>query len=322
MVSHAQIARNRLYSLFLGFFSHLTADLLYYSANMSTPSPHTSMMQKVLRPLVRLLLRNGVAYADFSAVARRIFVEVASEDFGLPGRKQSVSRVSVLTGVNRKEVKRLLEEPVEKEPAGKENNRAARVVSAWMRDSDFRTTAGKPRVLGWGDPQAAGSFEDLVKRYSGDMTARAILDELLRVGSVSINDKKSKVTLVSNGYVPAGSDEELLRLSGNSINDMLNTIDHNFSKEAEVTRLQLSVAYDDVPANGVELFRERSNEKSLELLKDLDQFLAKQDRTVNPSVKGEGRYRTGVGIYYFEEPVVEPEDAELPVKDKAKDDAK
>jgi len=55
------------------------------------------------------------------------------------------------------------------------------------------------------------------------------------------------VTLVSNGYVPAGSDEELLRLSGDSINDMLSTIDHNFSEKTEDTRLQLSVAYDDVP---------------------------------------------------------------------------
>lgn len=288
---------------------------------MSEPSHHTSMMKKVLRPLVRLLLRNGVAYADFSAVARRVFVEVASEDFGLPGRKQSVSRVSVLTGVNRKEVKRLLEDPEEKESVQKENNRAARVVSAWMRDEDFRTKAGKPKVLGWGDPQAEGSFEDLVKRYSGDMTARAILDELLRVGSISINDNKSKVTLVSNGYVPAGSDEELLRLSGDSINDMLSTIDHNFSEKTEDTRLQLSVAYDDVPAGGVELFRKLSKEKSLDLLNDLDQFLANQDRSVNPIVKGEGRYRTGLGIYYFEEPVVEPGSAEHPAKDKASDEA-
>jgi len=286
---------------------------------MSDSSAISSMMKKVLHPLVRLLLRNGVAYADFSTVARRVFVEVASEDFGLPGRKQSVSRVSVLTGVNRKEVKRLLEEPEENGSTKKENNRAARVVSGWMRDADFCNDAGKPEVLSWGEPLAEGSFEDLVKRYSGDMTARAILDELLRVGSVSIDDKKSKVTLVSNGYIPAGSDDELLRLSGNSINDMLGTIDHNFSKEAEITRLQLSVAYDDVPANGVELFRELSNEKSLELLNNLDQFLATHDRSVNPAVKGEGRYRTGLGIYYFEEPVVE---TEHPAKDETSNNAK
>jgi len=272
-------------------------------AGMSQPSAITVMMKRILRPLVRLLLRNGVAFADFSAVARRIFVDVASEDFGLPGRKQSVSRISILTGVNRKEVKRLLEESSTDEPEPKENNRAARVVSGWMRDDDFRLKSGKTKTLSWGDPESEGSFEELVKRYSGDMTARAILDELLRVGAVDFNKEKTTVTLTSNGYIPSASNDELIRLSGNSLNDLLNTIDHNFTTETEATRLQLSVAYDDVPRNGVDLFRNLSNEKSLELLNYLDEFLATQDRSVNPSAKGEGRYRTGLGIYYFEEPV-------------------
>ena len=277
-------------------------------------------MKKVLRPLVRLLLRNGVAYADFSNIARQIFVEVASEDFGLPGRKQSVSRISILTGVNRKEVKRLLEEPDQtgNETEKPENNRAARVVSGWMRDKDFRLKSGKPKTLNWGDSTEQGGFEDLVKRYSGDMTARAILDELVRVGSVDFNKEKSVVTLTSNGYVPAASDEELMRLSGDNINDLLNTIDHNFTIKTEASRLQLSVAYDDVPENGVELFRNLSNEKSLELLNYLDQFLATQDRSVNPSVKGEGRYRTGLGIYYFEEPVDAQHDDGKPDNAKTK----
>jgi len=162
---------------------------------------------------VRLLLRNGVAYADFSDVARRVFVEVASDDFGLPGRKQSVSRVSVLTGVNRKEVKRLLEEPEQNEAITKDNNRAARVVSGWMRDKDFQSGKGKsakPKKLDWGN-SLDGGFEDLVKRYSGDMTARAILDELLRVGAVALDKKKTTVTLLANGYVPSGNNEELRR---------------------------------------------------------------------------------------------------------------
>ena len=196
---------------------------------MSDNSATTSMLKKALRPLVRVLLRNGVAYADFCEVARRLFVEVANDDFGLPGRKQSVSRISVLTGINRKEVKRQLDEPKEATPKKKENNRAARVISGWLRDDDFRNSKGKPKVLEWGDSSVKGGFEDLVKRYSGDMTARAILDELIRVGTVSFDKEKSRIKLLSNGYVPAGSNDELLRLSGESVGDLLNTIDHNFS---------------------------------------------------------------------------------------------
>lgn len=260
----------------------------------------TEALRKILRPLVRLLLRNGVAYADFTTLVRQTFVDVASEDFDLPGRKQSVSRISVLTGINRKEVKRLLEEPRDVRPAT-EHNRAARVVSGWIRDDQFQNNNGQPAVLSWGDLASDNSFEKLVKKYSGDMPARSVLDELIRVGAVTMIDSH-KIQLGATGYVPAASNEELLRLSGEGAADLLNTIDYNLSdKKKSHSRLQLSVAYDDVPANGVELFRNLSQEKSLELLKHLDGFLATLDRSENPTVEGEGRYRTGIGIYYFEE---------------------
>jgi len=215
---------------------------------------------KIMRPLVRVMLRNGLAFADFAALVKGIFVEVASEDFDLPGKKQSVSRISVITGINRKEVKRLMELPPDS-PDVDNNNRAARVVSGWMRDSAFTDTRGKP-----------------------------------------VND--GTVMLTSTGYVPSTSNDEMLRLAAEGASDLLNTVDYNLQGDNEVSRLQLSVAYDDIPDDGVELFRNLSREKSIELLTSLDQFLATQDRSVNPSIEGEGRYRTGIGIYYFEEEVV------------------
>lgn len=266
-----------------------------------TSAPNKTLfnaIRSILRPLVRLLLRNGVAYADFAALAREIFVDVAGEDFDIPGRKQSVSRISVLTGINRKEVKRLQETPADTPPRH-EHNRAARVVSGWMRDDKFTDQQGKPKALHWGDG-STGGFEELVKLYSGDMPARSVLDELIRVGAASL-DKNNEVRLSSAGYVPTASNEELLQYSSMSVTDLLNTIEHNLSDTKTRTRLQLSVAYDDVPANGVEMFRNLSKEKSHELLTSLDAFLATQDRSVNPKAEGEGRYRTGLGIYYFEE---------------------
>ena len=131
------------------------------------------------------------------------------------------------------------------------------------------------------------------------MPARSILDELVRVGAAAVND--GIVKLNSTGYVPTTSNDEMLRLSAEGASDLLNTVDHNLQVDQAVSRLQLSVAYDDVPAEGVELFRKLSREKSLEVLTSLDQFLATQDRSVNPSIEGIGRYRTGLGIYYFEE---------------------
>ncbi len=280
-----------------------TCSVTISTMTSSRPSALNSAVCRLLRPLVRLLLRNGMAYADFTALVRKTYVEVAADDFELPGRKQSVSRVSVLTGINRKEVKRILSEPSDITPP--ENNRAARVISGWMRDDEFTDASGQPRSLSWGDNSSEATFEALVKKFSGDMTARSVLDELRRVGAVSFKD--NIVSLTATGYVPSTSNEELLRLSGIGIADLLDTIDHNLSTENSATRLQLTVAYDDVPKDGVELFRNLSKEKSIELLNYLDSFLATQDRSVNPSVSGDGKYRTGLGIYYFEEAL--PNDA-------------
>ena len=66
-------------------------------------------LHTMLRPLVRILLRNGIAYGSFAELAKKTYVEVAFEDFAPEGKKQTVSRVSALTGLTRKEVKRLLE---------------------------------------------------------------------------------------------------------------------------------------------------------------------------------------------------------------------
>ncbi|MEM7257142.1 MAG: DUF6502 family protein [Pseudomonadota bacterium] len=265
----------------------------------NTSNALDTAIRRLLRPLIRLLLRNGMAYADFTSLLRREFVEVAAEDFTLPGRKQSVSRVSVITGINRKEVKRILDNP--DELASAENNRAARVISGWMRDDEFTDSNDAPRPLSWGVAESSYRFENLVKKHSGDMPARSVLDELVRVGAVTLDE--DTVTLTATGYIPAASNEELLHLSGVAIADLINTIDYNLDSVNPQTRLQLSVAYDNVSQQGVELFRNLSKEKSIELLNYLDSFLVTQDRSANPSIEGEGRFRTGLGLYYFEESV-------------------
>jgi len=234
----------------------------------------------------------------FAALVKSVFVDVACDEFDLPGKKQSVSRISVLTGINRKEVKRLLELPEHNHEVDN-NNRAARVVSGWMRDSKFTSANGSPARLPLVATDDQPGFETLVKTYSGDMPVRSILDELVRVGAATVDD--GWVQLTSTGYVPSTSNDELLRLSAEGVSDLLKTVDYNLKGDQPVSRLQLSLAYDDVSADGVELFRQLSREKSLQLLTDLDQFLANQDRSVNSSIVGDGRYRTGLGIYYFEE---------------------
>ena len=95
----------------------------------------TAAIERVLRPLFRILLRNNMSFKAFLDIAKRAYVEVADSEFGIPGKKQSVSRVALLSGLTRKEVQRLLDAPgTDDAETGERYNRAARVVAGWVRD--------------------------------------------------------------------------------------------------------------------------------------------------------------------------------------------
>ena len=114
---------------------------------------------RLMKPLVRILLRNGVPVDVFEDVARRAYVVVADEDFTLEGRKQSVSRIGVLTGLNRKEVARLRKLGDRGAIVDmQQHNRAERVLTAWLREPEFVDERGDPKVLPFdGEPAAQTS---------------------------------------------------------------------------------------------------------------------------------------------------------------------
>ena len=263
---------------------------------MSDVLQHT--IKRMLRPLVRLLLRHGVAHATLTNWLKQLYIDTAATDFTLPGRKQSISRIATLTGINRKEVKRIMDQPPGDDNHHVRHNRAARVIHGWLADPEFVTSGGEPRKLELNS--GTGDFATLVKRHSGDIPVRAILDELLRAGIVK-QTRENKLALVQQAYIPCQSDEDMLFLAGDSVHDLLETIDHNLAAAGKHSRLQLSVAYDNLPKEAVASFRQLSRDQATALLIEMDKFLSQQDRDRNPDVQGSGRYRAGLGIYYFEE---------------------
>jgi len=260
---------------------------------------------RLIRPLVRILLRNGVSYSSFADLAKWVYVDVAMREFGVEGRKQSISRVSIITGLSRKEVARVCQLPKPDDRASSESyNRAARVIAGWRRDPDFCDDNGEPAVLPMTDEGI--SFGELVKRFSGDVPARAILDELIRVRAVEPL-KDGRVRLLARAYIPEGSEADKLNILGTDVGYLVATIDHNLRPDTSGPFFQRKVAYDNLPDEVLPKFRELTGEKAQALLERLDRWLAKRDRDVTPSVGGTGRNRAGIGIYYFEEPYPDEE---------------
>ena len=270
-------------------------------------------VMKLLRPLCRLLLRYHVPFGAFEELAKHVYVQTALEDFAIPGRKPTLSRASILTGLTRKDVQRLVAEPAPERAAAEDSyNRAARVLTGWARDPDFHGPDGAPAPLALQDGEV--SFAELVRRHSGDMPARAVLDELLNVGAVRQRDADGRLELVQRAYVPQGGEAQKLTILGADVADLIATIDHNLEHGADDPRFQRKVMYRRMPAGVRPAFRRLSATEAQALLERMDRWLAARD-TGEPAVPAEATdpawVRIGLGIYYFEEPVpAEPDDKE------------
>ena len=251
---------------------------------------------KILRGLARILMRYGVSHSEFSELARQAFVASAFEDFPIESKKQTVSRVAVLTGLSRKEVLRLKEEqatPLIKEP--RPVNRAIRVINGWISDRNYSMPDGKARAL----PLHGefGSFAALVKNYSGDITAGAIADELVRIGAAQ--QRGDSIELCAAGYIPAADTDEKVEIMGASVRDLLETLDYNLEALEPVNRrFQRSVVYHQLPSHVAAEFKTFGEEKSAEVLKQLNNWLWSRKQQISPSELG--TTRVGIGIYYFE----------------------
>ncbi len=256
-----------------------------------------SAIVRILRPMVRMLLRNNIPYGTFADLAKWVYVDVAFKEFGVPGRKQTISRVSTITGLTRKEVKRLKELPEPDDLGASERyNRAGRVLTGWIKDPRFLDSNGNPKELPF---EGSGeSFARLVREYSGDIPPRAILDEMIRVGVVEL--KNRKVRLLSKGYIVSKSEIDKLGIMGTDVSELISTIYHNITSDPSEAFLQRKVSYDNIPEEAVHELRKRLKKMGEEFIENVDQLLSGYDRDINPYVKGTGRKKIGLGIFYFE----------------------
>ena len=259
---------------------------------------------RLLKPVVRLMIRHNVPLATFVDLLRHVYVVVAKEELALPGKKLSDSRISVVTGIPRKDIKRYSEEPeLNDAEVATEHNRAARVLTGWIHNKDFHNKeTGKPLDLPMETNGDEPSFPLLVQRFSGGVPPRAVLDELLRIQAVRRLDD-GQIRLVTFGYVPSSDALEQVRVMSEEISDFLKSVDHNINSPLEDSFLQLSVRCDNLPEEVMEKIRTMSGDKGRAMLQDMAEEMSKVDRDQNDQVFGTGRQRAVLGVYYYQEDV-------------------
>ncbi|VAW49870.1 hypothetical protein MNBD_GAMMA04-328 [hydrothermal vent metagenome] len=253
----------------------------------------TSSATKILRPLARIMLRNGMSCGNFEELVRKAYVDEAFALSKEKGSKTTISSISAQTGLSRKEVKRLKELNTDSSaPSKQKYNRATRVISGWTNDQHFIDQDGHPKPLKL-NSNDSHSFTQLVKLYSGDIPPKAMLDLLLE--AECIQTEQEIVRLIKAAYLPGNDSTDVAFILGNDANELIQTIGHNMSAENDHKRFQRKVSTTRLSKEAKKTFQALSAKHAQALLEELDAWLLKHEA----SSEEEGQY-VSLGIYYYE----------------------
>ena len=275
------------------------------SETQATPlaaAPHPALVRalhRMLRPLVRMLLAHQITYPFLTNLLKTIFVEVAEREFSLPDRRQTVSRVSLLTGIHRKDVKRLRQGAPESAAVPAAVSLGAQLVARWTGVAEFLQEDGHPKALPR-QSESGVSFQRLVESVSKDIRPRVVLDEWLRLGVARIepvNDQEL-VRLNVDAFVPASGFDEKAFYFGRNLRDHIATAASNLAG-VDPSRLERSVYYDDLTADSVRELAELSEDRAMDALQAVNRrALALQ---ASDAGKPDATSRMNFGVYFSDD---------------------
>ncbi len=270
----------------------------------SQPTLALDRVLRVLQPLVRLLLRNGVTYTVFATALKRVFLDAAQAELASKGMNSTGSAVSLLSGVHRRDVRTLTRGGAahEHDPAPS-LGLAAQVVARWVTDPTYQDAAGERLVLARSGP--APSFDALVASVSRDVRGKAVLDELLRLGvvedSVDAQGQPAGLVLDKSGFAPRGNFEEASWLSAQNLHDHAAAMLANLSGEDNL--LEQAVFADELTEASARQLRAVSNQAAKAAFKSVMAEAQKrfdEDQTqASPIERG---HRVRFGVYFYTEP--------------------
>ncbi|MDG6777537.1 DUF6502 family protein [Thiomicrorhabdus sp. zzn3] len=265
-------------------------------------------IKKILRPLVSLLLRQGITYTAVIDLLKTTYVEVADQEFTIKGKKQTDSRISVLTGVHRKEVKRIREEaPSELDVKERKASLSAQLMATWLGDPDYMDEHGNPKPLPRNSEGNERSFDTMVRCVTRDVHPRSILDDWLHKGVIKL-DCQGLVILQESGYVPEADFEEKLFFAGKNIGDHLSVVTHNLAGES-VPMFDRAVYYTDLSEQSVQKLEAFAKEGSLNLLTEVNQMASRLQQ--QDQAQGSHQYGMHFGSYFYrDEPLSDDDSSE------------
>jgi hypothetical protein len=262
-------------------------------------------LARMLRPLVRLLIRSGVTFPAIAEVLRGVFVDVALRDLLSEPKARTDSRISLLTGIHRKDVRRLRqsEAVVDETPAAVAIG--SQVIARWIGTPAYLDPDGEPLVLPRTAPEPpAPSFEALVRSVTTDVRARAVLDNLVDQGALVLQADDT-VRLNTSAFIPRQGREEQLFFFSRNLHDHIAAAVANVLSSGNAPFLDRSVHYDRLPADAAAALEKIAREAAMATLVDVNRtalaLAEKADAAAADQIGVQARRRVNLGIYLYSE---------------------
>jgi hypothetical protein len=269
-----------------------------------------SAFRPLMRPLVRILVRNGVSYGEFSELLKSVFVDSAQDVLQLPDSRQSVSRIAITTGLTRLEVSRLLTQTdADAEALLGRLSRVGRLLTGWHQDSDFTGPYGIPYEVQFEGPVGRRSFTELVRRYTSDVPADEMLDELKRIGAV-LDLGNGYYRVLIRLYIPSAADPAKFHAMSVAFTDLAKTLDQNLRPDDDQKIFERRVwAPNGITPTDALDFDLYVKDRGQQFLESLDDWLS--TREIEAARSGADQsVKVGVAMYMFVRPVDEQSDQE------------
>lgn len=253
-------------------------------------------VRRLLRPLVHLLLSRQITFPILTNLLKELYVEVAGDRFAIASKRLTDSRINLLTGIHRKDVKRLRDTPAAAgEPRSRSLTLGAQIVARWTDLPEFRDAQGGPRALPRKATPGETSFDDLVSSVSRDIRPRSILDEWQRLGVVHV-DAADRVVLNAEAFIPSRSFEEKAHQFGHALHDHIAAGAHNLL-DGDPPLMERSVYYAGLTDESVQQLLELSERRGMETLHEVNRRaieLQEADRG-----KKSALHRMRLGMFFF-----------------------
>lgn len=228
-------------------------------------------IRRILRPLIRLLLDNDIKYNMMLEELKRVYVSVADDEFKLGNKPQTDSRITLLTGVHRKDVRRLRSDNIDAQPETRNLSLTSQVIGQWLRNPSYLDEHSRPLPL----PRLASaggerSFEALVATISKDFRARPVLDEWLNLGVVKL-DEEDRVHLDIQAFIPNQDLEEKLFYLSMNVHDHLATAVNNVDPK-NTPLLERCVYYYGLTQENIDTLHEAAKEAGMQSMAALNRL--------------------------------------------------